>query len=53
MFDITVERWGSRKCFEAFSPKHIVFTYTEAKAQIEKVAAWLYAQGIRKGDRVS
>ena len=53
MFDITVERWGSRKCFEAFSPKHIVFTYTEAKAQIEKVAAWLYAQGIRKGDRVA
>lgn len=53
MFDITVERWGSRKCFEAFSPKHLVFTYTEAKAQIEKIAAWLYAQGIRKGDRVA
>ena len=30
MFDITVERWGSRKCFESFSPKHLVFTYTEA-----------------------
>ncbi len=53
MFDITVERWGSRKCFEAFAPKHLVFTYTEAKVQIEKTAAWLYAQGIRKGDRVA
>ena len=53
MFDITESRWGSRKCFEAFSPKHLVFTYTEAKAQINKLASWLYAQGIRKGDRVA
>ncbi len=53
MFDITEARWGSRKCFEAFSPKHIVFTYTEAKAKINQLASWLYAQGIRKGDRVA
>ncbi len=53
MFDITEARWGSRKCFEAFAPTHLVFTYTEAKAQIIKTASWLYAQGIRKGDRVA
>ena len=53
MFDISEARWGSRKCFEAFAPKHLAFTYTEAKAQIIKTASWLYAQGIRKGDRVA
>ena len=53
MFDITEARWGSRKCFEAFSPKHISFTYTEAKALLNKFACWLYSKGIRKGDRVA
>ena len=53
MFDISEARWGSRNCFEAFAPKHLAFTYTEAKAQIIKTASWLYAQGIRKGDRVA
>ena len=53
MFDISVERFPDNRCFEAFSPKHITFTYKEAKAQFDKVARWLYSQGVRKGDRVA
>ena len=53
MFDINAERFPDNRCFEAFSPKHITFTYKEAKEQFDKVARWLYAQGVRKEDRVA
>ena len=53
MFDINAGRFPYNRCFEAFSPKHITFTYKEAKEQFDKVARWLYAQGVRKGDRVA
>ncbi len=53
MFEIQTERFAERPCFEAFSPKHLTFTYKEAREQFDKVARWLVAQGIKKGDRVA
>ena len=53
LFNISTERYPNNKVFEAFSPKHISFTYTEAKAIMLKVANWLYSKGVRKGDRVA
>lgn len=53
MFEIQTERFAERPCFEAFSPKHLTFTYKEARQQFDKVARWLVAQGIKKGDRVA
>ena len=53
MFDIITERFPDNRCFEAFTPKHITFTYTEARTQFDKVARWLYSKGVRKGDRVA
>ena len=34
MFDIITERFPDNRCFEAFTPKHITFTYTEANKAI-------------------
>ncbi|HAN43290.1 MAG TPA: long-chain fatty acid--CoA ligase, partial [Sphaerochaeta sp.] len=53
MFEIQTERFAERPCFEAFSPKHLTFTYKEARQQFDKVARWLVAHGIKKGDRVA
>ena len=53
MFDIITERFPDNRCYEAFTPRHITFTYTEAKAQFDKVSRWLYSKGVRKGDRVA
>ena len=53
MFDIMTERFPDNRCYEAFTPKHITFTYTEARNQFDKVARWLYSKGVRKGDRVA
>ncbi|MFC2822327.1 MAG: AMP-dependent synthetase/ligase [Spirochaetales bacterium] len=53
MFDIITERFPDNRVFEAFSPEHVTFTYTQAQAHFNKVARWLYAQGVRKGDRVA
>lgn len=53
MFDITVERFPENVAFEAFSPKHISFRYKEARDIMQHIARWLYAQGVRKGDRVA
>lgn len=53
IFNIVTARFPNNRCYEAFSPKHITFTYTEARVQFNKVARWLYKQGVRKGDRVA
>ena len=51
-FDITVARYPENKAFEAFTPKHEVFTYKEAQAIMKGVANKLYEMGIRHGDKV-
>ena len=52
LFDITTARYPNNKAFEAFAPKHIVYTYAEAKEIITKVANKLYELGVRHGDKV-
>lgn len=53
IFDITTKRYPDNRCFEVFSPKHETFTYRECQAWFNRIANWLYAQGVRKGDRVA
>lgn len=51
-FDITTMRFPNNKVFEAFSPKHEVFTYTEAQQIMRNLANKLYEMGVRHGDKV-
>ena len=53
MFDIITERFPDNRCYEAFTPIHVTFTYSEARALFDKVSRWLYSKGVRKGDRVA
>ena len=52
LFDITTARYPNNKAFEAFAPKHVVYTYSEAREIITKVANKLYELGVRHGDKV-
>lgn len=52
LFDITTYRYPDNKCFECFSPNHILFTYKEAQAIIKGLANKLYELGVRHGDKV-
>jgi long-chain acyl-CoA synthetase len=53
MFRISVERYPDRPCFTAFEPERVTLTYGEALGKIEALAAWLNAQGVKKGDHVA
>lgn len=53
MFRISVERYTDRPCFTAFEPERVTLTYGEALGKIEALAAWLNAQGVKKGDHVA
>ena len=52
LFSINAKRYSDRRCFEAFEPKHVTFTYGEALNAIKKVALALKNAGIKDGDRV-
>lgn len=52
LFSINAKRYSDRRCFEAFEPKHVTFTYNEALNAIKKVALALKNAGIQDGDRV-
>ncbi len=52
LFDITTARYPNNKAFEAFAPKHVSYTYSQAKEIITKVANKLYELGVRHGDKV-
>ena len=52
LFSINAKRYSDRRCFEAFEPKHVTFTYNEALNAIKKVALALKNAGIKDGDRV-
>jgi long-chain acyl-CoA synthetase len=45
-----VSLYGERKAFEALGKE---ITYNELMAYCERIAAWLQAQGLQKGDRVA
>lgn len=53
MFRITVERYPDRPCFTDFIPDKHTLTYSEVLRNVEKLAAWLNAAGVKKGDRVA
>lgn len=52
MFDISTLRYPDNKCFECFTPQHIVFTYKEASQKMDEIARHLTSLGVKKGDRV-
>jgi long-chain acyl-CoA synthetase len=53
MFRITVSRFGERPCLTIYEPDRISLTYNETLETVEAVARWLYANGIRTGDKVA
>ena len=53
MFDIVTSKYPENRCFECFSPDHILLTYLQAKSLIENIASNLVSMGIKKGDRVA
>jgi long-chain acyl-CoA synthetase len=52
LFEITVERFGSRVCWKEFVPKPVSYTYSEALPIVKGITSWLLSSGIRKGDKV-
>ena len=52
LFSINAGRYSDRRCFEAFDPKHLLFTYSEALKTIRQIADSLKKAGINDGDRV-
>ncbi len=53
MFRISAERFPDRPCFTVFESERVTLTYREALEKIDALAAWLYGQGVRKGDHVA
>ena len=52
LFEITVERFGSRVCWKEFVPKPVSYTYSEVLPIVKGIASWLLSSGIKKGDKV-
>lgn len=53
LFNITVSRFPERKCWTCLLPEKEIFTYAQAKHEVDKFARYLYSIGVRKGDRVA
>jgi long-chain acyl-CoA synthetase len=53
MFEISVRRYPDNKCFTAFVPKKVTFTYTEVHQQVLKVANYLASKKVGKGTKVA
>jgi long-chain acyl-CoA synthetase len=53
MFRISAARHGARPCLTVYDPERISCTYSEALARIERLAAYLSTQGVRRGDKVA
>ena len=53
MFKITVLRYPDRPCFTDFNPSKHTLTYSQVLKNVEKLATWLNASGLKKGDRVA
>ncbi len=53
MFSISAERVAQRRCFTAFSPETIEFTYQQAYDAILEVSNYLLKSGVKEGDRVA
>jgi len=53
LFRITVDRHSERRCFTAFSPETLEFTYQEAYDAIIGISNHLVNSGVKKGDRIA
>ena len=53
LFDITVDRYSSRRAFTAFEPEELTLTYAEVQRRVRSAAQYLQSLGIRPGDRVA
>jgi len=56
VFDINVKRYPDNNCFTDFdgpNGSRNTLTYAQAKEKIEKLAAWLAANGVSHGDKVA
>jgi long-chain acyl-CoA synthetase len=53
MFRISAARHGERPCLTVYDPERISCTYSEALVRVERLAAYLAAQGVRRGDKVA
>ena len=53
MFRISAARYGDRPCLTVYDPERISCTYSEALGRIERLAAYLSTQGVRRGDKVA
>lgn len=52
LFDITVDRYGSRRAFTAFEPHDFTLSYADVRRRVRAAAAYLQRIGIEAGDRV-
>lgn len=53
LVEITAEQFPERNCLTVFEPDRITLTYTETLVKIRKLAGWLAANGVKKGDHVA
>ncbi|CEM62164.1 long-chain fatty acid--CoA ligase [Treponema phagedenis] len=53
MFEITTARFPNRNCLTVFEPNRITLSYAQALEKIKTLAAWLNAQGLKKGMKIA
>ncbi len=53
LFDITVDRFSSRRAFTAFEPEEMTLTYAEVRRRVRAAARYLAGLGVQPGDRVA
>jgi len=53
LFRISAARHPDRACFTVYDPDRVTLSYTEALAKIERLAAFLASEGVKKGDKVT
>lgn len=53
MFRISAHRYPERRCFEAFSPEHLVLTYNQAKDKVDAIASYLQNSGVKPGAKIA
>ena len=53
LFRITATRFPERACFTIYEPDRVSLSYAQSLAKIERLAAFLVAEGIKKGDKIT
>ncbi len=53
MFDISVSRYPTNRCFSAFVPTKESFTYTEVQAYVKGLANYMLSKGVKSGDKIA